>query len=157
MANKNVYSQEQEIVTGNRVVSKYLDNGDGTYSQAVAITNVEPVYVSVGTSVEVSNDLGNPLPINAVQRACVGRQTLSVTTGSVATLTVPVGAVAALLQVDGASPVSLTLDGTTNPTSTIGTRLDDGIFYYVDTALANVKLLARTGTVNIQITYFDKV
>ena len=112
---------------------------------------------TVSSEVEIKNDAGNPLPVNAVQRSCVGRQTLSVTTGAVVTLTVPVGAVAALLQVDGASSVSLTLDGTTNPTNTVGTRLDDGVFYYVDTALANVKMLARTGTVNVQVAYFDKV
>jgi len=112
---------------------------------------------TVSSEVEIKNDSGNPLPVNAVQRACVGRQTISVTTGAVVTLTVPVGAVAALLQVDGASSVSLTLDGSTNPTATVGTRLDDGMFFYVDTALASVKLLARTATVNVQVSYFDKV
>jgi len=112
---------------------------------------------TISSEVEIKNDSGNPLPVNAVQRTCLGRQTLSVTSGAVVTLTVPVGAVAALLQVDGSSSVSITLDGSTSPTSTVGTRLDDGVFYYVDTPLASVKLIARTGTTNVQVAYFDKV
>lgn len=92
--------------------------------------------------------------VSAAPRSCVGRQTLSVTTGAVVTLTPPVGAVAAMIQADG-SAVSVTLEGTT-PTATIGSRIDDGVFYYVDTALASVKLIARTATTNVQVAYFDK-
>lgn len=87
-------------------------------------------------------------------RACVGRQTLDVTAGAVATLTVPVGAVAAAIQADG-SAVSITLDGSV-PTAVVGTRIDDGVIYYVDTSLANVKLIARTTTTKVQVVYFDK-
>jgi hypothetical protein len=101
-------------------------------------------------------DQSNPLPVSASARTCLGRQTLSVTTGAVATLTAPQGAVAALLQVDGGSSVSLTLDGVTAPTASVGLRLDDGVMHYVDTALAGVKLIARTATVNVQIAYFDR-
>ena len=92
--------------------------------------------------------------VSASARSCVGRQTLSVTTGTVATLTVPVGAVAATIQADG-SAVSVTLDGTT-PTATVGSRIDDGVFYYVDTPLTSVKLIARSSTTNVQVAYFDK-
>lgn len=87
-------------------------------------------------------------------RNCVGRQTIAVTTGSVATLTPPVGAVAATIQADG-FPVSITLDGTA-PTATVGSRIDDGVFYYVDTALTLVKLIARSAPTNVQVAYFDK-
>lgn len=97
----------------------------------------------------------NPMPVAASARQCLGRQTLSVTTGAVATLTVPDGSVAALLQVDGNSSVSLTLDGVTAPTASVGLRLDDGVMHYVDTSLAGVKLIARTATVNVQVCYFD--
>ena len=93
-------------------------------------------------------------PVQVTTRTCVGRQTISVTTGAVSTLTVPTGAVAAMIQADGNS-VSITIDGTT-PTATIGSRIDDGVFYYVDTALANVKLIARSATTNVQVVYFDK-
>lgn len=113
--------------------------------------------VQIASEIEVKNDSGNPLAVNAVQRTCLGRQTISVTTAAVATLTVPTNAVAAMLQVDGSSAVSITLDGSTNPTASVGSRLDDGVFYYVDTPLASVKLIARTATTNVQVAYFDKV
>lgn len=88
-------------------------------------------------------------------RNCVGRQTLSVTTAAVATLTVPANAVSAMIQADG-NTVSMTLDGATAPTATVGLRIDDGVMFYVDTALSGVKLIARTATTNVQVCYFDK-
>lgn len=96
------------------------------------------------------------LTVSAAPRNCLGRQTLSVTTGAVVTLTVPTGAVASVIQADG-SAISITIDGTTNPTATIGTRIDDGVLYYVDAPLANVRLIARSATTNVQVDYFDKV
>ena len=110
--------------------------------------------ITVSNEVEVKNDLNNPLPVAAAARNCVGRQTLDVTTGSVATLTVPNGAVAANIQADG-STISITQDGTT-PTATVGSRVDDGMSWYVDTALANVKMIARTAATKVQVCYFDK-
>ena len=123
-------------------------------NEAVTIGSVTIDQIS--SEVEVKNDTGNPIPINGSARNCVGRQTISVTTGSVSTLTVPGSAVAALIQADG-NPISITLDGTTNPTSTVGTRIDDGVMFYVDTSLTAVKMIARTATTNVQVTYFDKV
>ena len=93
--------------------------------------------------------------VEGASRNCVGRQTLSVTTGAVSTLSPPIGAVAATIQADG-SAVSVTLDGSTAPTATVGTRLDDGVIYNVDTPLAKVKLIARSVTTNVQVAYFDK-
>lgn len=90
-----------------------------------------------------------PLP-----RRCLGHQTISVTTGAVSTLTIPGGSNACDIQADG-SAVSLTQDGTT-PTATVGKRVDDGVIVYVDTPLSTVKLIARTGTTNVQVTYYDK-
>lgn len=139
---------------------------EGVYQQVGQADTVLPVKVDstgrlettatavVSSEVEIKNDSGNPVPVQASARTCLGRQTLSVTTGAVATLAVPVGAVAALIQADG-NAVSITLDSTT-PTSTVGQRIDDGVFYYVDTSLANVKLIARTATTNVQVAYFDK-
>lgn len=139
---------------------------EGVYTQVGQPDTLLPVKVDstgrlettatavVSSEVEIKNDSGNPVPVQASARACVGRQTISATTSAVVTLTVPTGAVAALLQADG-NAVSITLDGT-NPTSTVGQRIDDGVFYYVDTSLTNVKLIARTATTNIQIAYFDK-
>lgn len=93
-------------------------------------------------------------PVSAVTRACVGRQTLALSAGVVTTLTVPGGAVAAAIQADG-NTIRCTLDGATAPSATTGTRIDDGVIYYVDTSLANVKLLAPTAC-SAQIAYFDK-
>ena len=139
---------------------------EGVYKQVGQADTILPLSVdstgrlqttataTVSSEVEIKNDSGNPVPISATARSCLGRQTISVTTGAVVTLTVPANSVAAMIQADGNS-VSITLDGTT-PTSTVGMRIDDGIFFYVDTALANVKLIARTATTNVQVAYFDK-
>lgn len=96
----------------------------------------------------------NPMPVAAAPRTCLGRQTIAVTTGAVSTLTVPSGAVSAAIQADGSS-ISITLEGT-NPTATVGTRIDDGVIYNVDSALASVKMIARSAGTNVQVAYFDK-
>lgn len=93
-------------------------------------------------------------PVTAVIRSCIGRQTLAIAAGTVVTLTVPGGAFAAQIQADGGT-VRITQDGTTNPTAAIGTRIDDGVIYPVDTTLANVKLFASTAC-SAQICYFDR-
>lgn len=110
--------------------------------------------MTAGGSAKVKLTNTDPVPVAASARTCVGRQTLDVTTGAVATLTVPGGAVAAAIQADG-SAVSITLDGTA-PSATVGTRIDDGVIYYVDTALASVKMIARSVATKVQIVYFDK-
>lgn len=112
--------------------------------------------VTVSNEVEVSNSTGNPLPVSAVQRNCVGCQTLSVLPSEVSTLTVPPNAIAATIQADGGA-VSITLNGSTDPTSTVGLRIDNGAFFDVDTPLVNVKLIARYTTTAVQVVYFDKV
>ena len=96
----------------------------------------------------------SPVPVSASARQCVGRQTLALSAGVVTTLTVPAGAVAAAIQADG-NTVRCTLDGATAPSASVGTRIDDGVIYYVDTALANVKLLAPVAC-SAQVVYFDK-
>lgn len=128
-------------------------------SAAVGVAPAQPpLSVSgvdgAGLKRHLLTDAAGSQSVFASARSCVGRQTLSVTTGAVVTLTPPAGAVAALIQADGSS-ISITLDGTA-PTATVGGRIDDGVFYYVDTSLANVKLIARTATTNVQVSYFDK-
>lgn len=95
-----------------------------------------------------------PVPVSASARSCVGRQTVVLAANTVTTLTVPGGAVAASIQADG-NTVRITQDGATAPSSTVGTRIDDGVIYYVDTALASVKLLAPAAC-SAQVCYFDK-
>jgi hypothetical protein len=141
----------------NSIVKKYKDLGDGSYAEVIAldggVTLSGPITVS--SEIEVTNDNGNPLPVTPVIRQCVGQQTLSVTTAAVSSLTVPATAVAALVQVDGPSSCSITQDNTT-PTASVGLRLDDGVFFYVDTDLTKVKLLARTATTTVQVKYFNR-
>ena len=93
------------------------------------------------------------LAVNATTRACVGRETIALAAAGTASLTVPPGALAAHIQADGAT-IRIRLDGT-EPTATIGTRLDDGVIYPVDTALANVRLYG-VGACNVQVVYFDR-
>lgn len=92
-------------------------------------------------------------PVSAVTRACVGRETIALAAAGTASLTVPVGAVAAHVQADGAS-IRIRLDGQA-PTATVGTRLDDGVIYPVDTSLAGVRLYG-VGACNVQVVYFDR-
>lgn len=132
-----------------------------TITNGAAVSGNQAVNIGTVTvdqvtgEVEIKNDTGSPVPVNAVNRNCVGRQTLSVTTGAVSTLTIPGGAVSALIQADG-SAISITFDGVTAPTATIGVKIDDGMFQYVDTPLANVKMIARSATTNVQVVYYDK-
>ena len=132
-----------------------------TITNGAAVSGNQAVNIGTVTvdqvtgEVEIKNDTGSPVPVNAVNRNCVGRQTLSVTTGAVSTLTIPGGAASALIQSDG-SAISITFDGVTAPTATIGVKIDDGMFQYVDTPLANVKMIARSATTNVQVVYYDK-
>lgn len=110
--------------------------------------------MTAGGAAKVSVANSTPIPVSASARACVGRQTIDVATGTIATLTVPAGAIAAAIQADG-SAISITLDGTA-PSATTGTRIDDGVIYYVDTSLAAVKMIARAAATKVQVAYFDK-
>ncbi|WP_234082386.1 hypothetical protein [Azonexus sp. R2A61] len=177
----------------------------------VQVSGMEGINVSLGSSVEIANDVGSPIPVSGpltdaqlraaavpvdlaaatvgtgatgvaqsaggaglfgwlssilatlraaltVQgstRTCLGRETLAVMTGAVSTLTVPANSVAAFVQADGGT-VRITLDGATNPTATVGTRIDDGVIFAVDTPLASVKLIATSAACNVQVSYFNK-
>ncbi|MDD3328860.1 MAG: hypothetical protein PHW25_17400 [Zoogloea sp.] len=92
-------------------------------------------------------------PVSAVTRACLGRQTIALVAGTVTPLTVPAGAVACDVQADG-NTIRVTLNGT-DPSATVGTRIDDGVIYPISTPLASVKLLAPTAC-NVQVVYFDR-
>lgn len=94
-----------------------------------------------------------PVPVNAATRACVGRETIPLAAAGTASLTVPVGALAAHIQADGAT-IRIRLDGQA-PTATVGTRLDDGVIYPVDSTLAGVRLYG-VGACNVQVVYFDR-
>ena len=91
--------------------------------------------------------------VNANTRNCVGRETIALAAAGTASLTVPGGAVAAHIQADGAT-IRIRLDGQA-PTATVGTRLDDGVIYPVDTSLAGVRLYG-VGACNVQVVYFDR-
>lgn len=117
---------------------------EGIYSQSGQADQQLPLKV----------DSSGNMQVNASTRLCLGRQTIAVTNAAVSTLTVPVGAIACTIQADGGA-ISITLDGST-PTSTAGSRIDDGVFFYVDTVLASVKLIARASNTNVQVAYFNK-
>ena len=113
--------------------------------------------VTVSNTVEITNDEGNAIPISAQSRTCLGTQMLtSLSTSTPASLTVPTGAVCADIQADGGT-VRMRRDATA-PTATTGWRIDDGLSVTVDSVLADVRLLAVSGTTtNVQICYFDRV
>ena len=159
--------QQVEIVGGGT-------SGGGTATDVSALSK-ETTQISVKAAVEAINTKtpalvggatpvtgpvtdtqlrASPVPVSASTRQCVGRQTLALSAGVVTTLTIPGGAVAAAIQADG-NTIRCTLDGATAPSATVGTRIDDGVIYYVDTSLANVKLLAPVACA-AQIVYFDR-
>ena len=123
-------------------------------SGALVVSGTVSGGTSGGSGLTDTQLRASPVPVSASARQCVGRQTLALSAGVVTTLTVPGGAVAAAIQADG-NTVRCTLDGATSPSATVGTRIDDGVIYYVDTSLANVKLLAPVACA-AQIVYFDK-
>lgn len=125
-----------------------------------AVQSIDAKTPAAGAARAVTGPLTNTelrataVPVSAAARTCTGRQTLALAAGVVTTLTVPGSSLAAAIQADG-NTVRVTLDGVTAPSATVGTRIDDGVIYYVDTALANVKLFAAVACA-VQVAYFDK-
>ncbi len=100
-------------------------------------------------------DSSGRLIVTVEPRVCLGRETLTVpTSGSPAVLTIPTGAAFCTIQADGGA-ISITLDGTTPPTASVGTRIDDGVIFPVDTDLTKVKLFGRSTTA-AQVAYFNR-
>lgn len=141
-------------------------DGDGRLVVAVAAdslgvsaTGVAPAAGAsglIGWLSSIVSALRAALTVQGSTRTCLGREVLNVTTGAVATLqSIPAGAVAAFIQADG-NTVRLTLDGATNPTAAVGTRLDDGVMFPVDTPLASVRLIAQSAACAVQVSYFNK-
>ena len=93
-------------------------------------------------------------------RVCLGCLPLALSAVDVKSLTdagaIPAGAVVAEIQADG-GVVRIRRDAGA-PTAAIGWRIDDGVSITVDSVLADVRLLAQSGTTtNVQIAYFDRV
>jgi hypothetical protein len=97
--------------------------------------------------------------VTAEARKCVGRTTIPLDNTTAKALSavdpIPSNAAAALIQADGGT-LRIRLDGSA-PTSTVGQRIDDGVFFPVDVDLAGVRLLAgnASGT-SAQVSYFDR-
>lgn len=127
--------------SGNTLLTS-LDNKTPTLGQKNAAGSVPVVLAS---DVET--------PVKAVTRTCTGRQTIQLAAATVTSLTPPANSVACVIQADG-NTVRVTLNAS-NPSATDGQRLDDGVFIYVDSVLASVRLFAVTAC-NVQVDYFDK-
>lgn len=125
--------------------------------ELVSIDNKTPALV--GGAVPVAGPVTDtqlraaPVPVNAATRACLGSETIALAAAGTASLTAPIGAAAAHIQADGAT-IRIRLDGQA-PTATVGTRLDDGVIYPVDSTLAGVRLYG-VGACNVQVVYFDR-
>lgn len=92
-------------------------------------------------------------PVVAVGRTSTGCQQLSISNTSVA-LSPPANSVACNIQADG-NTIRITQNGAA-ASATLGLRLDDGVMYYVDTDLTQVRLFAPVAC-SVIVTYFDKV
>lgn len=128
----------------------------GNTSLGTIVTNTGNINTKlptqVGGRVPVDGS-GVTQPVSAVVRACTGRQSLVLTAATVTSLTVPGGSVACSIQADG-NTVRVTQDASA-PSATAGVRVDDGVVYYIDTDLANVRVFAPIAC-SVQVTYFDK-
>ena len=120
-----------------------------TQLRAVAVPVSGPL-----TNIELRTDA---IAVTATTRLCLGTQMITGLSAVTPTsLTVPLGALTAEIQADG-GVVRMRRDAQ-SPTATRGWRIDDGVGVNVDATLANVRLLAVSGTsTNVQITYFDRV
>lgn len=108
-----------------------------------------PAQVSGRVPVDGS---GVTQPVVAVVRTSTGCQQLSISTTSVA-LSPPANSVACNIQADG-NTIRITQNGAA-ASATLGIRVDDGVVYYVDTDLTQVRLFASVAT-SVIVTYFDK-
>ncbi|WP_300434805.1 hypothetical protein [Zoogloea sp.] len=138
---------------GQLVVSGAAGGGSGGTSDTTEVTQLA-VKVAVQSIDAKTPAAGAARTVTAAARTCTGRETIPLAAGVVTTLTVPGGSIAAAIQADG-NTVRVTLNGATAPSATVGTRIDDGVIYYVDTALASVKLFAAVAC-SAQVAYFDK-
>ena len=107
--------------------------------------------------------LGSPQAISATLRNVTGQVSYSLSSSTAATLAtvfggaIPSGTAAVQIQADG-NTIRFTQDGVTTPTASVGTRIDDGVVFSVDSApLSSVLLIAQTATTTIQVTAFDRV
>lgn len=142
------------------VLIKFVANGDGSYAVSTAGGGAADVSLlnKEATQLAIKNALvTDGAKVQVMPRVCLGTQMITALSSSVAaSLTIPVGAVVADIQADGGT-VRLRRDATA-PSSTQGWRLDDGMSLSVDSVLADVRLLAQSGTAtNVQIAYFDRV
>ena len=112
---------------------------------------------SLLTELQLKADLTETQPVGATARVCTGTQMITALSSvTPASLTIPALSVVAEIQADG-GVVRVRRDAGT-PTATTGWRIDDGMSLTVDSVLANVRLLAQSGsTTNVQIAYFDRV
>lgn len=92
--------------------------------------------------------------VSAGQRQCVGREVIAVGTGAASSLTPPGGAACCVIQADGGT-LRVRQDAGA-PTASVGSRIDDGVFYPVDTPLADVRLIAQSVACSAQVVYFDR-
>jgi hypothetical protein len=137
---------------------KFVDNGDGTYSVSTVGGGGTDLLNKEATQLLIKNALiTDGAKVQAMTRVCTGTQLITALSASTAaSLTIPANSVVAVIQADG-GVVRLRQDATA-PTTTRGMRLDDGLMFTVDSMLADVRLLAQSGTTtNVQVTYFDRV
>lgn len=137
---------------GELVVSGTVGGGSGS-SDALTNTQLRASAVAVTGPLTDAQLRAAALAVNATTRACVGRQTINLAAAAVTSLAPPAGAVACDIQADG-NTIRVTLNGS-DPSATMGTRIDDGVIYPVVTALANVRLFAPVACA-AQVVYFDK-
>lgn len=142
--------------------------GDPVPAQAQPLTNAQlresavPVSLASTPGLTDAQLRATAVSVQAQVRTCLGVARLTVPTANAVTLAsatggiaIPVGALTAELQADGGT-VRLRRDGT-DPTATVGYRLDDGAEKIVDSTLSSVKMIATAANTFCNVAYFDRV
>lgn len=144
------------VVPASDAVLKVSGSSDAGFAPTAAPLSVSGID-SAGLKRNLLTEVTGALRVTAERRSCVGRATLTNLQAGADTLltNIPQGAVAALIQADGAS-IRMTLDGVTSPGATVGTRVDDGVIFAVDSSLTAVRLRAQDTACAVQIAYFDR-
>lgn len=112
-----------------------------------------PIFAFAGASAE------GTFPVSVGPASCLGQGQLTVTNSAVVRLPdilggIPSGAVSARIQAQGASVRINFMDS--DPSPSVGFRLDDAAWDWVNTDLTKIRFIAVSTTVVLSVQFFDR-
>ena len=112
-----------------------------------------PIFAFAGASAE------GTFPVSVGPASCLGQGQLNVTNSAVVRLSdiaggIPSGAVSARIQAQNASVRINFMDS--DPTPSVGFRLDDGAWDWVNTDLTKIRFIAVSTAVVLNVQFFNR-